>query len=208
MYLSRIKLNSSRTQTMRALVAPNVFHGAIEICDENRRRKLWRVDTLGGEQYLLVLSEEQFDLTKAAEQFGYDSCYDSKPYEVLLERIVKGSRWQFRLIANPTVQIFDEKKGRGKVIAHISTKFQGEWLKKQAEKHGFSLNDEEWLITGSKWYTFRKNRSSKNTVKMLAVTYEGVLTVTNAESFRKALCCGIGREKAYGMGMLTVMRPK
>lgn len=208
MYLSRIKLNTARTQTMRALVAPNIFHGAVETCDESRGRKLWRVDTLGGEQYLLVLSEEQLDLTNAAEQFGYDSNYDSKPYSVLLDRIVNGSRWQFRLIANPTVQKYDDKKGRGKVIAHISTEFQGEWFKKQAEKHGFSLNDDEWLVTGSKWYIFKKNKNSKNTVRMLAVTYEGVLTVTDADVFRKALCSGIGREKAYGMGMLTVMRAK
>ena len=208
MYLSRIKLNTARTQTMRALAAPNVFHGAVESCDESRGRKLWRVDTLGGEQYLLVLSEEQFDLTSAAEQFGYDSAYDSKPYDGLLERIASGSRWQFRLIANPTVQKYDEKKGRGRVLAHITTKYQGEWFKKQAEKHGFALNDGEWLVTGSKWYIFKKNRSSKNTVKMLAVTYEGILTVTDADAFRKALCTGIGREKAYGMGMLTVMRTR
>ena len=41
---------------------------------------------------------------------------------------------------------------------------------------------------------------------MLAVTYEGMLTVTDAELFRQALTQGIGREKAYGMGLLTIMR--
>ena len=205
MYLSRIKLDTGRTQTMRALAAPNVFHGAIESCDETRMRKLWRVDTLGGERYLLILSEEQFDLTGAAEQFGHDGSYESRPYDSLLERIKNGSRWQFRLAANPTVQKYDEKTDRGKVMAHITTEHQGEWLKRQAEKHGFSLNDGEWLVTGSRWYVFRKNRDSKNTVRMLAAAYDGILTVTDAEAFRKALCSGIGREKAYGMGMLTVM---
>ena len=39
---------------------------------------------------------------------------------------------------------------------------------------------------------------------MLSVTYEGVLTVVDAEIFKKALVNGIGREKAYGMGLLTV----
>lgn len=118
MYLSRIKLNTARTQTMRALAAPNVFHGAVESCDESRGRKLWRVDTLGGEQYLLVLSEEQVDLTNAAEQFGYDCTYDSKPYDGLLERITSGSRWQFRLIANPTIQKYDEKRQRQGACPH------------------------------------------------------------------------------------------
>ena len=39
-----------------------------------------------------------------------------------------------------------------------------------------------------------------------AVTYEGVLTVTDTELFCKALTEGIGRGKAYGMGLLTVAR--
>ena len=51
---------------------------------------------------------------------------------------------------------------------------------------------------------FKKNREEKSRVKLLAVTYEGLLTVTDADAFRKALVNGIGREKAYGMGLLTV----
>ena len=42
--------------------------------------------------------------------------------------------------------------------------------------------------------------------RLLAVTYEGVLTVTDTELFCKALTEGIGRGKAYGMGLLTVAR--
>ena len=41
-------------------------------------------------------------------------------------------------------------------------------------------------------------------MRLLAVTYEGILTVTDEDSFRKALVNGIGREKAYGLGMITV----
>ena len=204
MYLSRIKLNTARTETMRALAAPCRFHGAIENADEERTRKLWRLDTLGGEQYLLILSEKALDLKGAAEQFGYDSSYESKDYDGLLDRITNGSRWQFRLKTNPTYQKFDEKKGRGRIYAHTTTKNQEEWLKKQAVKNGFALADGEWLVTGSKWYIFKKNRESKNTVKICAVTYEGILTVTDSDAFRKALIGGIGREKAYGMGLLTV----
>ena len=44
-------------------------------------------------------------------------------------------------------------------------------------------------------------------VKLLGVTYEGLLTVTDAEKFREALTGGIGRGKAYGLGLLTVVRP-
>ena len=191
---------------MRAIAAPNVFHGAIESADEERTRKLWRPDTLAGERYLLILSENRFDLSGVARQFGYDSSYESKSYDTLLDRITDGSRWQFRLTANPTIQKYDTKRGRGKVIAHITPEHQGEWLKKQAEKQGFALKDGEWLVTGSRWYIFRKKRYKKDRVRMLAVTYEGVLTVTDAQAFKNALVKGIGREKAYGMGLLTVAK--
>ena len=45
-----------------------------------------------------------------------------------------------------------------------------------------------------------------NRISFISVTYEGILTVSDKEMFVKALTEGIGREKAYGMGMLTVMR--
>ncbi len=189
---------------MRAMVAPNRFHGAIEQADPDRTRKLWRIDTLGGAYYLLILSQEKLELTSVAEQFGFDADYECKPYDKLLGRIVNGSRWQFRLRANPTVQKYDETKGRGQVMAHITPAHQGEWLQKQSGKYGFSLNDGEWLVTESKWYRFKKNRNSEHTVRLLSVTFEGMLTVTDAEMFRKALTDGIGREKAFGMGLLTI----
>ncbi len=203
MYLSRMKLDVTKRQTMKALASPNIFHGAIESCEtEGRTRKLWRIDTLGGVPYLLILSEQKLDFLPAAQQFCSDTIVESKCYDPFLERITEGSRWNFRLCANPTIQ----RKcgdGRGKVMAHITTAFQEEWLKIQSEKHGFSLNAEEFLVTGSQWYHFCKGAERQN-VRMLAVTYEGILTVTDAEAFRKALTQGIGREKAYGMGLLTI----
>ena len=205
MYLSRIKLNTSLTRTMQALAAPNLFHGAVEAAEGNERtRKLWRTDTLNNESYLLILSEKQIDFSSVAEQFGYNSTFESKCYDSLLERIKDGTRWQFRLKANPTVEKYDEAKSKGKIIAHITPFYQKEWLKKRTEKNGFSFDDDECLVTASKWYRFRKQKGSKNIVSLLSVTYEGILTVTDAELFRKALVNGIGREKAYGLGMMTV----
>ena len=51
MYLTRIQLDLTKTKTMQALVAPKLFHGAIECAEpEGRTRKLWRLDTLNGNQ--------------------------------------------------------------------------------------------------------------------------------------------------------------
>lgn len=207
MYLSRIRLNTSLRKTMQAMAAPNLFHGAIESAEIGERtRKLWRIDTLYGEQYLLILSKCKIDFSSVAEQFGYGCEYECKNYDGLLECITNGSKWQFRLTANPTIQLSgrSSEKGRGKVLAHITTEYQEEWLCRKAEKNGFSVSEGEYFVTASRWYMFKKNKEQKSKVKLLSVTFEGILTITDADTFRKALVNGIGREKAYGMGLLTV----
>ena len=58
----------------------------------------------------------------------------------------------------------------------------------------------------SKWYDFyKKSGSGSCRIRMMSVTFEGVLKVTDAEKFKETLCCGIGREKAYGQGLITVV---
>lgn len=204
MYLTRIKLDLTRQETMKALASPNLFHGAIENAEkEGRTRKLWRVDTLGGQQYLLVLSEQQLDFSGVVKQFGNGERAESKQYDGFLERITNGSRWQFRLKANPVVCLKKELNKRGKPVAHITPAHQETWLRNQAAKHGFIPEEGRFLVTSSQWYAFKKGTTGHK-VRMLAVTYEGILTVTDAEQFRNALTQGIGREKAYGLGMLTV----
>ena len=83
---------------------------------------------------------------------------------------------------------------------------QKEWLQTRAVHNGFSLNEEDFTVVHSQWNIFRKNHSQDAKVRLLAVTYEGILTVTDTELFCKALTEGIGRGKAYGMGLLTVAR--
>lgn len=205
MYLSRITLNIALRETMKALVSPSIFHGAVERSfDGARARRLWRIDDLNGKKYILILSEVKPKLKNFARQFGYDGEYEIKDYTPLLNRILNGEKWRFRLTANPVVS-----KSHGKIMAHITPEFQKKWLSSRAEKLGFSLNEAEFQTVQSKWYDFRKKEGEGNSrVRLLSVTFEGILTVTDAEQFKATLCNGIGREKAYGQGMLTVMRYK
>ena len=204
-YLSRITLNTSLRQTMKALVSPSIFHGAIEGSFEGARaRRLWRIDNLNGRKYILLLSEAVPDLERFAEQFGYIGEYETKNYTQLLDRITDGARWQFRLTANPVVS-----KMNGKIMAHITPEFQKKWLISRAEKLGFLLKENEFQTVQSKWYDFRKkNGTGSFRIRLLSVTFEGILTITDAKQFRETLCNWIGREKAYGQGILTVVRCK
>ncbi len=210
MYLTRIELDLKRQETMRALASPNRFHGAIEqAASDERTRKLWRLDSLREKQYLMILSEKEEDWKKVAEQFGAKGVrIETKNYDTLLNRVTSGSKWHFLLRANPTIsqKTKDGNNTRGKVMAHTTEEFQKKWLLKKAEKNGFSLTDETFCVTEKKWYHFYKGSGKNNYyVRLLAVTYEGVLTVTDVSLFQNALLKGIGREKAYGMGMLTIV---
>lgn len=205
MYLSRMTLNTARRETMKALVSPSLFHGAIEGAFEGARaRRLWRIDDLNGKKYILVVSEAVPDLKHFAEQFGFAGEYETKEYSPFLERVSAGGQWQFRLTANPVVS-----KMNGKIMAHVTPEFQKKWLSSRAEKFGFLLEETGFQTVQSKWYDFRKkNGTGSSRVRLLSVTFEGILTVMDADRFRETLCSGIGREKAYGQGLLTIVRCK
>ncbi len=213
MYLSRVELDTKRRSTMAALIAPQKFHGAIESSfPGERRRRLWRLDRLGGKLYLLLLSEQKPDLTKVAAQFGSGRMPETKEYNSFLQRIQPGSIWQFRLTANPTKSRIDPVSHgdkcslkRGKVQACSTVDFQEMWLRQRAEKHGFILPEDGVTITASRWLHFVKGNSTDRTVSLLSVTYEGVLQVTDVKLFRCLLTEGIGRGKAYGLGLMTIM---
>lgn len=207
MYLSRMELDTANRKTLQALTSPCMFHGAVESAFEGeRKRNLWRIDQLEGHYYLLLLSEEKPDLSKAEKQFSKgENTWLTKDYDPLLERVQKGTSWRFRLCANPTYSVSEGRGKRGRVCAHTTREHQRIWLMEQGKKHGFMVNEDEFDVVQNKWYHFYKG-NQKHRVSMLAVTYEGVLEVTDEAEFRKSLTEGIGREKAYGVGLMTLMR--
>ena len=69
MYLSRVYLDLSNRNTLKAVNSRSVLHGAVEAAlTDDRSRKLWRIDSLGGELYLMILSNQKPDLSVIAEQ--------------------------------------------------------------------------------------------------------------------------------------------
>ena len=92
-----------------------------------------------------------------------------------------------------------------RVHAHITPYYQKKWLLDRCEKNGFAIKEDEVIVTQSQWQRFYKG-AERRKVTILSVTYEGTLIVTDTERFQKALVNGIGRGKAYGMGMLTVVK--
>ena len=84
----------------------------------------------------------------------------------------------------------------------------GEFFFDSTEKNGFLVNKNELAITniGKKLFRRKKEDGKKETREnLVSATFEGILTVTDEEKFRETLVMGIGRKKAYGFGLLTII---
>ncbi len=104
-----------------------------------------------------------------------------------------GQRLQFRLQANPTF------KREGKRHALYADDALREWLARQAQAHGFTVDAEQVLMV-----KLGKKYGKKRQQTWHAVQFDGVLTVSDAIAFRLALTNGIGSGKAFGFGLLSV----
>ena len=80
------------------------------------------------------------------------------------------------------------------------------WAGLDPEKGYLLKSEQSFTVTDSRWLRFYKGNSGKRPVSLLAVSYEGLLEVTDAQLFKKTLTEGMGRGKAFGLGLLTVVR--
>ena len=206
MYLSQVELDPRNRETLRALNVPRRLHGAVEAAFTGpRTRRLWRLDRRASRLWLLILSEESPELSGIVAQFGPpNGTAETRDYALLLARVAEGTVWRFRLAANPIKNV-KVAGGRGIVRNHVTVSQQEQWLAERAPKHGFALEPDGFHVVDARWIAFDK-AAGGNRVRIHAVTFEGLLRVTDAALFREALTRGIGRGKAYGLGLLTIMR--
>jgi len=210
MFLSRIELCTYKPNTRRAMASPQVLHAAIEGCfvtmpGVEKGRKLWRIDSLNQRLYLLLLSPACPDFTEFAAQFCTQGTNgETKDYNILLNRIKTGQNFRFRFRGNPVRSVSTEEGKRGKVYAHVTVTQKREWLIKKAGSCGFLLQDDSFDLVETGQHKFWRD-SKKQPVELAFSVFEGMLTVTDAALFTQALTQGIGRGKAYGCGLLTVM---
>lgn len=208
MYLSRVELDARNRQKIRDLTHVGAYHSWVEnsFPEEEKRgersRKLWRLDTLHGKKYLLVLSESEPDLEEL-EKYGVYGTAQTKSYDAFLRNIQAGKLYRFRAVLNPEHSQAIGPNERGRVFPEVTVNQQLAYLERRAEKNGFELLPKEYTITDRCYVVLKKN--GQKPVHLCQVAYEGVLRVKDTEVFRHALMHGIGRKKAYGFGLMTVI---
>ena len=205
MYLSRVILDDSNRKVIEGIVRPSLFHGAIEwSTGKERMRNVWRIDHLQGKNCILIATQEVPDLVDFQRQFGLkDEEPLTKSYDTFLQSLQSGQQWRFRVKINPV------KVREGKRYPVLNKDLYA-WFSEKALSAGMDINTESLNIMEIKDYNFYKDVSMRSQrgryVRFKAVTFEGVMKITDANRVRHALTSGIGKEKAYGCGMLTLAR--
>ena len=207
MYLSRTEIDLNNRKNIKKLSHLGAFHSLVEDSfpgdkGEPRKRKLWRLDKLGGKTYLIVVSEDKPDL-EILGKFSENGKAECKSYDKYLSSIEEGEKYLFRVTLNPVVAR-KEEKARGRVYPLLNTKDQEDFLLARSEKNGFSLDAGDFKIVNRSFIPLKKE--GKKLVNLNKVTYEGILTVKDKETFYKTLTQGFGKKKAYGCGLLTVIK--
>jgi CRISPR system Cascade subunit CasE len=235
-YLSRIWLNPLRTRAQALLRNPQVVHAAVlgGIAHQPvTERVLWRLEPDGAHRaQLLVLTESAPSWEHIVEQAGWPGADEPqalvRPYQPLLDRIVRGREFAFRLKANPTTSTkqplspspaqkdrLAAPRPRGVRVAHRTAAHQLTWFTDRTEAWGFTLvTDDQGTpavrlsVRGRLEFTKRRSDGSAGQrVTLQTATYDGVLRVTDPDRARRSLLHGLGPGKAYGLGLLTLAPP-
>lgn len=209
MYLSRVKIDTENRKKIKDLNHLGAYHHWVEesfpdeINKNKRSRKLWRVDYLQGEQYLLLVSSDKPNLVKL-ETYGVSGSAESKDYNRLLNHLEDDDRLRFRVKLNPIKSLSSGKASgkRGRIIPLVTDEQQRKFLLDRSDKNGFFIEEDEFIIV-NKGFEILKRRGKE--LKVASVTYEGILKISDLTKFKEILVTGFGKKKAYGFGLLTVI---
>lgn len=209
MYLTRVMLDVENGRKMKHASHIGAIHSIIEnsFPDEKQReirtRKLWRIDHLNGKRYILIASEKVPN-PEALEAIGVAGSIQTKDYEPFLNSLENGMKAHFRVKLNP---VWSSREGkatgeRGRVVP-VPDGEQKQYLYDRSQKNGFSLEEADYEIVERGVELYRKK--GQRDIYLKKSIYEGTLTITDKKKIERVLREGIGKKKAYGFGLMTLI---
>ncbi|MHB8764966.1 MAG: type I-E CRISPR-associated protein Cas6/Cse3/CasE [Deferrisomatales bacterium] len=221
MFLHRLHLDPRCREARRDLADPYQLHSTLCRAFSEPERKcppnefLWRLEPEldpAGCPRILVQSRS-LPNWKRIDSPGWLASADP-PVDVRarlkLDALTAGTRFRFRLRANPCVT------RNGKRLGLLRPEEQEAWLARQGERHGFSVPklaafDLAGLSQGRidvricQEQMLRGRQHEGNGIRIFSVLYDGFLAVTEPRCFGDAVRTGIGHGKAMGLGLLSVV---
>lgn len=202
MFLSRLTLYANCKRAKTEFDCPYELHRTIcrAFEDPKEARILFRADRdLPGEVHVLVQSLLTPDWGRLEVEEDYlKEIGEAK--EVALTGLRKDLPLRFRLRCRPSKRIGhadSADKGKRRSLTDKDEVFK--WLHRKAEENGFEVKD----VAFDRFYWY-ESREGKQDKPLGAVQFDGVLVVTDPDKLREAVRNGIGPQKAYGFGLLSL----
>ena len=191
MYITQFEINTKNHLVFKDLTSLSAYHGLIESAFPAeqtlgiRKRHLWRLD----KQKILLVSEDKPDKDALAK---YGKNIQTKNYDKFLNNLNTNTIYAFELVANPM------KRTPEKRINLFKDQDQLKWLEMRSLKNGFKLQSVR--IVSSKNVIVNKNH-----FKFTYAKFTGTLRINDLDLFKNVMTKGVGHNKAYGMGLMTVI---
>jgi CRISPR system Cascade subunit CasE len=225
LWLSRLALDPRSGDVQRDLADCHALHrrlaGAALAGDQkSTNRLLYRVEPQhrGAELILLVQTSALPDWSALPPGYLRDTVFDlENPAQRRLDRdhaaISAGDRLRFRLRANPTRKIDtktreDGSRSNGNRVPLTGEEAQAAWMMRKAEASGCRIVQTTVRPDplGSEATGRQRRGSETRALTFAAVWFDGVMEVVDADALRSALRQGVGPGKAFGFGLLSVVR--
>ena len=220
MLLHRIHLNPRCREARRDLSDPYQMHStlcrAFSVPDQKcpAGEFLWRLEPETGPNNLprvLVQSVTRPDWSRInlPDWLAMTDPAIDLADRLKLNSVQVGQCFRFRLRANPCVTRNHKRVG----LLRLAD--QEHWIARKGEFHGFTVpalaasgrlegNDVRINVRVSQEQMLRGGQHAGNGIRVYAVLFDGLITLTDPEKFRSALHSGIGHGKAMGLGLLSV----
>ncbi len=195
MFLTRMALDVNREDTRQLLADPGRMQREVRAAFAGgNMQPLFRMETIGSRLWLVVLSRLRPTLYAAHERYGYLGVFPSWEtfdYDETLETAENGTTWNFFLSASPRGVSPDADP------AWLEPYRLTQWLLHVSAASGFAVKAcpqirAEWRAAGDAF--------------ILVVEFEGILEVTDQDTFTWAVSTGIGSARENGAGLMTIAR--
>ena len=179
------------------------------------------VITRNGKKHDVVMDAQRTFLTSLCAEFNLQSRLPSAPKkqdfkkELLIhgghaldERLTTLLKDDFRYAERLRQSMHLHSKIEWSIKAIVDDALE-KWMIRQGQQHGFLLvrddnNQNKLQNSAYRWHSIKAEKGKKSGFS--SVDFLGDLEIIDVEKFTKALFGGIGRAKAFGCGLLLILR--
>lgn len=149
--------------------------------------------------YIYIQSKVEPNLDKNKETHKWVKQIDTKDLNPIIDSFKEGMKLKFDLLCTPyKVVRVDSPKGKIRCISDRDEKIQ--WLKDKEPYNGFKVLYCDVISCNETL----ENIGGTSKGRLYLTKLQGVLEITDVEKFKDFYASGVGRQRAYGAGMLMI----